>query len=78
MALEENNKNDKNTTYMNWEGRNLLDTRIFRKPDPFLIFYKMMYEKWEKVLQTYYKKDTLYPGWRVIEISDDLLYKDNP
>ena len=38
----------------------------------------MMYEKWEKVLKTDYIKDNLNPRWNVIEISDDLLYKDNP
>ena len=38
----------------------------------------MIHLKWEKVLETYYMKDTLYPNWGVIEMSDDLLYKDNP
>ena len=38
----------------------------------------MMYEKGEKVIETYYIKDNLNPNWNVIEISDDLLYKDNP
>ena len=63
---------------MVWKGENLLDTKFFSKSDPFLIFYKMMYEKWEKVLKTDYIKDTLNPTWYVIEISDELLYKDNP
>ena len=34
---------------MKWYGENLLDTKFFSKSDPFLIFYKMVYEKWEKV-----------------------------
>ena len=38
----------------------------------------MMYEKWEKILETYYIEDNLNPMWNAIEISDDLLYKDNP
>ena len=38
----------------------------------------MMYEKWEKVLESYYIKDNLNPRWQDMEISDDLLYKDNP
>ena len=37
-----------------------------------------MYEKWEKVLESYYIKDNLNPMWKVMEISDDLLYKNNP
>ena len=63
---------------MNWEGRKLLDTKFFTKSDPFLIFYKMMHLGWEKVLETHYMKDTLYPNWNVIYMSDDLLHKDNP
>ena len=63
---------------MLWYAENLLDTKFFSKSDPFLIFYKMMYEKWEKVLESYYIKGNLNPIWKVIEISDDLLYKENP
>ena len=63
---------------MLWWGEKLLDTNFFSKSDPFLIFYKMMYEKWEKVLETYYIENNLNPKWDVIEISDDLLYRDNP
>ena len=44
------NKEKYNNTYMIWEGQNLLNTDFFGKYDPFLIFHKMMYEKWEKVL----------------------------
>ena len=63
---------------MLWKAENLLDTKFYSKSDPFLIFYKMMYEKWEKVLETYYIKDNLNPTWSAMELSDDLLYKDNP
>ena len=32
----------------------------------------------EKVLETDFIKDDLNPTWSVMELSDDLLYKDNP
>ena len=38
----------------------------------------MIYEKWEKVIETYSIENNLDPTWNVMEISDDLLYKDNP
>ena len=63
---------------MIWIGKNLLNTDFMGKSDPFLIFYKMKNEKWEKILETDYVKDNLNPEWKAIEISDDLLYNDNP
>ena len=63
---------------MIWQGHNLLNTDFFGKSDPFLIFYKMKYEKWEKILETYFIKDNLNPTWNVLEISDDMLYGENP
>lgn len=63
---------------MIWEGHNLMNTDFLGDSDPFLIFHKMKFEKWEKILETDYIKDNLNPTWKAIEISDDLLYKDNP
>ena len=57
------------------KGKNY-SIKFFRKSDQFRIFYKMMYLKWEKVYETYYMKDPLF-NWGVIEMSDDLLHKDN-
>ena len=56
---------------MIWEGHNLMNTDFLGDSDPFLIFHKMKFEKWEKILETDYIKDNLNPTWKAIEISDD-------
>ncbi|KAM3140071.1 hypothetical protein pb186bvf_007871 [Paramecium bursaria] len=78
LAIKENAQDEKQSNFMIWQGHNLLNTDFFGKSDPFLIFYKMKYEKWEKVLETYFIKDNLNPIWNVLEISDDMLYGENP